>query len=275
MRILKGQEILPDDSTLVQHKISDGNTVNIVIEPDATITIQVKYNSNIFSHTIFRSSSVQQLKEFLYDQEQVIFPPVEFDLVYENDGELITLDDTTLPFLMYDVKEGAKVTVVRSNYEFVLENMQRKRVYITIDKRATMGDLRKRALNFAAAVSEEDMRLFIKSGVKYKKLFEPNNMKISDVLSGQEILYIVENTLHVPLKFVQQFSSKKIIGIQDGDTVLSVKLRGQDQLGIPARKIKVCIGIKNRFGIIDYNKECSIYHKLDSLTTSYSLELEQ
>ena len=122
VRILKGQEILPDDSTLVQHEIADGDIVNIVIEPDATIKIQVKYNSNIFSHAISCSSSVQQLKELLYDKEQVVFPPVEFDLVYENDGEVITLDDTALPFLMYDVKEGAKLTVVRSNYDFVLEN---------------------------------------------------------------------------------------------------------------------------------------------------------
>ena len=29
----EGQEILPDDSTLVQHKISDGDTVNVLIEP--------------------------------------------------------------------------------------------------------------------------------------------------------------------------------------------------------------------------------------------------
>ena len=167
--------------------------VNIFIETDVTITVQVKYNFNIFSHTIFRSSSVQHLKEFLYDEEQVVFPPGEFDLAYENDGEVITLDDTTLPLLMYDVKEGAKLSVVRSNFKFVLENMQGKQVYITIDKRATMGDLRKRVLNFAAAVSEEDMRLFIKSGEKYKKLFKPNNMKISDVLSGQETLYVMEN----------------------------------------------------------------------------------
>ena len=175
---------------------------------------------------------------------------------------------------MYDVKEGAKLTVVRSNFEFVLENMQGKQVYITIDKRATMGDLRKRALNFAAAVSNEDMRLFIKSGVTYKKLFEPNNMKISDVLSGQKILYVVENILHIPLKFVQQLSSKKIIGIQDGDTVLSVKLRGQDQLGIPARKIKVCRGIGVRSRNL-YYKECSICHKLDLQATIYTVELKQ
>ena len=137
-----------------------------------------------------------------------------------------------------------------------------------------MGDLRKRALNFAEAVSEEDMCLFVKSGEKYKKLFEPKNMKISDALSRQETLYVMENILQPQPKFIQQLLNKKIIGIQDGDTVLGVKLRDQDQLGIPARKIKVYGGTENRYGNVDYG-ECSICHKLDSRAPRYTVQLEQ
>ena len=91
VRILKGQEILPDDSSLVHHKISDGNTINIIIEPDVTITVQVKYNSKIFGHATSCSSSVHQLKQLLYDQEQVIFPVTELELLHNEVG----LDDIT------------------------------------------------------------------------------------------------------------------------------------------------------------------------------------
>ena len=52
VRILKGQEILPDDSTLVHHNISDGNTVNIVIEPDRHITINITHNLATYKHEI-------------------------------------------------------------------------------------------------------------------------------------------------------------------------------------------------------------------------------
>ena len=38
---------------------------------------------------------------------------------------------------------------------------------------------------------------------------------------------------------VKQNLDSEIIEITEGDTVLSVKLRGQDQLGIAARKITV------------------------------------
>ena len=69
VRILKGQEILPDDSTLVQHNISDGDTVNIVIEPDKKITVEVVCNLGPFKLRISNSCLVKGLKKRLIDSK--------------------------------------------------------------------------------------------------------------------------------------------------------------------------------------------------------------
>ena len=62
VRILKGQEILPDDSTLVQHNISDGDTVNIFIEPEKQITVEVVCNLGTFKHEISNCLLVKGLQ---------------------------------------------------------------------------------------------------------------------------------------------------------------------------------------------------------------------
>ena len=41
VRVIKGQEVLTDGSILEQHEITDGSTVNIVMEPDKKINLHV------------------------------------------------------------------------------------------------------------------------------------------------------------------------------------------------------------------------------------------
>ena len=43
IRVIKGQEVLPDGSTLDEHGIIDGSTVNIIIEPEKEISIKMKH----------------------------------------------------------------------------------------------------------------------------------------------------------------------------------------------------------------------------------------
>ena len=37
VRVIKGQKVLPEGSTLEEHRITDSSTVNIVIEPEKEI----------------------------------------------------------------------------------------------------------------------------------------------------------------------------------------------------------------------------------------------
>ena len=50
VRVIKEQEVLPDGSTLDQHGIIDGATVNIVIEPDKEINLNIKLGPKEYSH---------------------------------------------------------------------------------------------------------------------------------------------------------------------------------------------------------------------------------
>ena len=49
VRVMKGHEVLPDGSTLDEHGIIDGSTVNIIIEPEKEISIKMKLGPKEFT----------------------------------------------------------------------------------------------------------------------------------------------------------------------------------------------------------------------------------
>ena len=51
VRVIKGQEVLPDGSTLEEHGIIDGSTINIVIEPEKEINLIMKLSPKAFHPT--------------------------------------------------------------------------------------------------------------------------------------------------------------------------------------------------------------------------------
>ena len=67
VRVIKGQEVLPDGSTLEQSGITDGSTVSIVIEPDKQINLQMTLGPKIFTFEVNNSVTVWNLKKQLID----------------------------------------------------------------------------------------------------------------------------------------------------------------------------------------------------------------
>ena len=119
MRILKGQEMLPDDSTLVQHNILDGDTINVIIEPDKQITVEVLCYLGTFQHEISSSMLVRDLKQKLSDSEQVTFLLDQFCLEAKlSDTCVKSLKDDSLPLHEYGIRDDCKLFVVRP-YMFV------------------------------------------------------------------------------------------------------------------------------------------------------------
>ena len=50
--MIKGQEILPDSNTLEQSGITDGSTMNIVIEPEKDINLCIKLGPRVVTCTV-------------------------------------------------------------------------------------------------------------------------------------------------------------------------------------------------------------------------------
>ena len=108
--MIKGQEVLPDGSTLEEHGIIDGSTVNIVIEPEKEISLFIGFGPETFLYKIKVSTSVRGLKQAMIDSQQVALVQSDFDLVYIILPEKIVLD-AALPLHHYALTDRVTVRV--------------------------------------------------------------------------------------------------------------------------------------------------------------------
>ena len=111
VRVIKGQEVLPDGSTLDKHGITDGSAVNIVIEPDKEISLQIKLGPKVFSRKVLNSVRVRELKQQLIDGGNVGFSLEDLTLIVSaDDNDDITddihLDDDSLPLYLCWVSDN-------------------------------------------------------------------------------------------------------------------------------------------------------------------------
>ena len=246
MRVLKGPNVPPDDSTLVQHNITDGAVLSIVIEPDKMINIEVQTGPESFTHEVNHSMSVRQLKQLLIDNEEIAFSHKDFELenlVSDNIHLSRKMDDESLPLHYYGVKNGQKLQVVKTFIilEIVPEGRDKEPWYKRTSKMTTVCELKKLIMKLICDKYVTNISLFIShDGKNYKKLDENDCTPIGEICSSSNTLYLLEEG------FVQKSWSvnygKQCIGNIYGKSDpsdLSLKLRAQDQLGIPASKIQI------------------------------------
>ena len=100
--MIKGQEVLPDGSTLEEHGIIDGSTVNIVIEPEKEINIKIKWGILESTRNVSNSVRVRDLKQQLIDGGTFGFKNFSLSVcVDDNDGitEIISLEDESFHYI--------------------------------------------------------------------------------------------------------------------------------------------------------------------------------
>ena len=125
VRVIKGQDVLPDGSTLEKQEIIDGSTVNIVIEPDKEINLKIKLGPKEFTHKVMNSVRLRELKQQLIDGGNVGFSLEDLTLIVSADDNVdiiedIPLDDESLPLHLCGVNDDMKLKVMGDKITIVL-----------------------------------------------------------------------------------------------------------------------------------------------------------
>ena len=69
-----------------------------------------------------------------------------------------------------------------------------------------------------------------------------DSVPVKDMLRDQDVLHVIQYRMCHPNTHAHVIChelKREVHGTEEGDTVLSVKLRAQDQLGLPARHVTV------------------------------------
>ena len=260
VRVIKRQEVLPDGSTLEEHGIIDGSTVNIIIEPEKEIKLNMEHGPFEGPFKVSSSVRVRDLKQRLIDGDIVGFSFNEFQLIIsaaENEGitEDVPLVEESLPLHLYGVGDNTTCRIVGNNVQVVLVTQRGYRWHKSFPRNITVGQMKQRIRLVERFFSKEDkdllddIWLFVQRGESYKKLDE--EAPLGSVLSDNDVIYLVEDRffceedmfpVYYREKKVGQVGWKITFSSSFSDTVLSLKLRARQLLGIPLN----CIHVKFR-----------------------------
>ena len=263
VRVIKGHEVLPDGSTLEQHGIIDGSTVNIVIEPDKEIRLQIKLGPKVFSHKVLNSVRVRELKQQLIDGGTVGFLLEDLTLIVSADdnddiNDDIPLDDDSLPLHLYGLSDNITLKIMGQKITIRLITNYGVRYQKSFPKRITVNILKQEIQSVDSFFGEyyPDQRkgvwLFVERGKSYKKL--PDAAPIGSVLCNNDVVHFIEDRFFregmlIPVYYngekMDRVGRTSDYGDSKGDTVLSVKLRLQEQLGFPVASADVKDGQGN------------------------------
>ena len=180
VRVIKGQEVLPDGSTLEEHGIIDGSTVNIVIEPDKEINLEIKLGPKEFTHKVLNSVRMHELKQQLIDGGNVGFKFKDFSLLLTSvnkDGvaDNVLLQDESLPLHLYGVGDNTTLRAMGGRVTIKLVNQKGAIWYKTFSKSITVAQMKQTILStdtFFSADEErnlvKDIWLFVNQGDSYR-----------------------------------------------------------------------------------------------------------
>ena len=152
VRVIKGQEVLADDSTLDEHGIIDGSTVNIVIEPEREISLNMNLGPLKFAQKVMNSVRVRELKQQLIDDGNVGFKFKDFTLLLTsvNKDEIaadIPLQDESLPLHLHGVGDNTTLRVIGGRVTIRLVNQKGKTWYKTFSKSITVAQMKQTILS--------------------------------------------------------------------------------------------------------------------------------
>ena len=259
VRVIKGQEALPDGSTLDEHGIIDGSTVNIVIEPEKEISIKMKHGqqeyTQEFTRKVMNSMRVRELKQQLIDDATVGFSFKDFTLLLTSvnkDGATgkILLQDGSLPLHLCGVSDNMRMTIIGGSVKVHLITHQGEHYFKHFPKNITVNQMKQRIHRnshfFLNPVQVEDVWLFVEHGDNYYRKLD-DEAPISAELSNNDIVHIVSDRFFeqrdmVAIYFENKFDEvgferKHAMGKHQSETLLSLKLRVQEQFGFPVRSI--------------------------------------
>ena len=263
IRVIKGQDVLPDGSTLEKHGIIDGSTVNIEDEDyDKVVNLRLKLGPKEFTSSVMNYVRVIDLKLFLIDNGGVGFSINEFQLIVSaDDNEGVAADfpllDESLPLNLYGVSENTMIRIIGGRVQIILVTSKGKRWHKYFSRSMTISQMKQRIRRFLGYDKDLDgiwLFVFEQISNSYKRLDGDEDLQIGSVLSGNDVIYLVEDRFFADSDVFPVFYREEPIGHfgwkitaerrggnrrHHSDTALSLKLRIQELLGFPVYRVDV------------------------------------
>ena len=254
MLLFRGKYTIPDDSTLDELNISDGDTINILIEPDQCVNINVKCGPKIYKLETSLSMQVKELKQLLVKNNQValLYEFFHLAMISSNDGvnHETTLTNEYLPLHFYGVQNESLLKVIGKFIQLNIANTRNEMNCRRFPRNTTLNDFMETMIYYKKYYEQysgtfNNILMFTKKDNNvYKRLYENRNVIIGDLFLENDTIYLsIDDFFRNSYPLYYDGNEIGKVGVGYEESVLSIKLRTQEQTGIPVSNIRILTGV--------------------------------
>ena len=233
---------MEDDRKLCEYSLPEGATISALFEPDVDINIEVSTRHQTQKLTVSNATSVMALKVQICGVMKCGAAPERLEIRLGD----ITLEDPML-LHFYGIHDGSRLDVVKPYIDVTLENTKGTEIYWRLNRKDTIREVKVKLparstgpeenLNDTAKV--EQMRLFlVTDGQNFDELDDDKTVDACKI-KEDDTLYLLIYKWTQKLKVMVKKTGRDVRGCERDDTCFVIKVKAQDQTGMPVSSIKL------------------------------------
>ena len=211
--VIQAQKTQPNDTTLLQNRITDGCTIKVRMETFKKVNLRMKLGPKFVTCTVMSTWLVRQLKEHLKYIGTIGLALDDYRLVIsadDNNGisHSISLEDESLPLHLYVLEDKMTLRIIREKIMVELVTQGGHHFHKPFPKSMIIKQMKQMIISISSFFSNTeyltDIWLFVKNRDHYHKLEEEE--LIGTVLLHGDVVHIVEDRFYTDSQLVPVLS---------------------------------------------------------------------
>ena len=235
--LLQDETVLDDDRKLCEYSLPETTTISALSESDVNINIEISIGLELHKLTVSNSTSVMALKVKICGVVKCDVAPGRLEISLGD----ITLEDP-MPLHFYGIKDGSTLALLKPYICATIVNNHGTEIFWRLERKDSIKEFKAKLANAQSATATRSLssigsRLYrITEDLEFDELDDDktvDNCKIKD----NEVLYLLVHRWTFNCDVTMSKTGRYLRGVEAADTCLGIKVRAQDQTGIPVRDL--------------------------------------
>ena len=227
---------MEDDRKLCEYLLLEGATISALFEPDVDVDIEVSMGNQTQKITVSNTTTVMALKVQISGIMKCGVAPERLEMRLRD----VTLEDP-MPLHFYGIKDGSKLEVVKPYVRVRVENNKGDFIRWRMDRKDTIKEVKAELATSLGNVSTKQMHLYIVTdGQSFDELDDDDEtVERCKIQEGDKLFLLTYRWMRSGNDVTIKKTGRKIQHVEPGDTCLGIKVKAQDQTGMPVSTIKL------------------------------------
>ena len=254
MRLLHAQAQMEDDRKLSEYSLPEGAVISALFEPDVDIDIVVFMGFQAEKLTVSNITSIKVLKTLIRGAIRSGVTPEKLEIRLGD----VTLEDM-MPLHFYRIQDGSRLELLKPYIGVTIENNFGKRIYWRLKRKDLIKDVK---VNVASRqkfvepqfghsgnemskdglITSEGLRIYLATDdLNFNELDDDETVDSCELKDGDYLFLLFYRWLSEDGAVRVRETGMALQGVEAGDTILGIKLRVQDQMGLEVPALNVFV----------------------------------